>query len=419
MNKKNVCGPDALREVVTFILAGGRGERLYPLTRDRSKPSVPFGGTYRIIDFALSNCVNSGLRRLYVLPQYKSFSLNQHLRVNWNLFSTELGEYITAIPPQLRVGSNWYMGTADAVYQNVYTLEQERPAHVMILSGDHIYRMDYRMMITEHLETGADVTLAVMSVPAREGYRFGIVETDEGGRVVGFREKPKDLDPEGPEVVANMGVYVFKTELLVKALMRDSRLEDSKHDFGYNVLPALLAGGANMRSHVFEDVEEGREPYWMDIGTLDAYYEATMDLVSVSPSFNLYDRSWPLRSQRLIAPPAKFVFAGGEEGRIGEARDSLISPGVIVSGGQVHRSVLAPYCRVNSWASVEDSILFDGVEVGRHAMIRRAIIDKGVQVPAGMRIGVDPEEDRKRFLVTESGVVVIPKGERLDEPSTP
>ncbi|NJN64915.1 MAG: glucose-1-phosphate adenylyltransferase [Acidobacteria bacterium] len=406
--------PDILREVVTLVLAGGRGERLYPLTRDRSKPAVPFGGHYRIIDFTLSNCINSGLRRVYLLPQYKSLSLMRHVREGWNILANELGEYITTIPPQLRVGTKWYEGTADAVFQNVYTLDEERPERVLILSGDHIYRMDYRAMIVEHIERGAQVSLAVMPVPARDAHRFGIVDAREDGFVRGFREKPKDLDPSGPEVVANMGVYLFDTDVLVHAVTKDSREETSTHDFGYDILPKLVEGGARVLAHRFTSTEEGREPYWRDIGTLDAYYDANMDLVSVSPLFNLYEREWPIRTQPLHAAPAKFVFAGGEKGRIGVAYDSLVSPGVIVSGGQVERSILGPWCRVNSWARVEDSILMHGVDVGRHAVVRRAIVDKGVHIPAEYRIGVDPEEDRARFTVTEQGIVVIPRGERLD-----
>ncbi|RMF70704.1 MAG: glucose-1-phosphate adenylyltransferase [Acidobacteria bacterium] len=403
-----------MRDVVTMVLAGGRGERLYPLTRDRSKPAVPFGGTYRIIDFALSNSVNSGLRRIYVLPQYKSLSLMRHLRDGWNILATELGEHVSALPPQLRVGSHWYRGTADAIYQNIYTLAEDRPRLVLILSGDHVYRMDYRPLIAAHLARGADVTLAAIPVPAREAFRFGIVETASDGCVTRFREKPADLDPEGPDVVANMGIYLFNTDVLVEALSRDARLEGSRHDFGYDVLPHLVEAGRTVLAWTFRGDEPGRPPYWRDIGTLDAYYEANMDLVSVSPEFNLYDRGWPVRSARVLAPPAKFVFAGGEDGeRIGEAHDSLVAPGAIVSGGQVERSIVGPWCRVNSWAEVRDSILMDGVVVGRHAVVRRAIVDKGVVIPAGFRLGVDPDEDRRRFLVTDSGITVVPRHEKL------
>lgn len=406
--------PESLKRVLTFVLAGGKGERLYPLTRDRSKPSVPFGGTYRIIDFTLSNCMNSGLRRIYLLTQYKSASLSRHIVQGWNLFNPELREYIFTIPPQLRVGTTWYLGTADAIYQNIYTLEEERPKHVMVLSGDHIYRMDYREMLAEHLDRDADVTIAVLQVPALEASRFGVVQTDATGQITGFREKPKDLDPEGPDVVANMGVYLFKTEVLVQSVCRDARREDSSHDFGHDVLPGLVRGGAKLIAHTFRGAGTDPRPYWMDIGTLDAYYEANMDLVSVSPHFNLYDPAWPIRSVPTQSAPAKFVFAGGEEGRIGVAYDSLVSAGAIVSGGRVERSIIGPNCRINSYSHVVDSILMDGVEVGRHCVVQRAIIDKGVILPPGMKIGVDPELDRARFSVTPTGLVCIPKLERLE-----
>ncbi len=408
--------PDALKSVLTFILAGGKGERLYPLTKDRSKPAVPFGGTYRIIDFTLSNCVNSGLKRVCVLSQYKAHSLMRHVKEGWNLFTVELGEFIYTIPPQLRVGSTWYLGTADAIYQNVYTIEEERPAHTLVLSGDHIYRMDYRDMLSEHLARGADVTLAVFQVPASEAYRFGVVDVGPAGEVTGFREKPKDLDPGGPDIVANMGVYLFRTEVLVQSVCRDARRDDTRHDFGHNVLPALVKAGAKVNAHVFRGAGSANTPFWMDIGTLDAYMDASLDLISVSPQFSLYDHAWPIRSAAIQAPPAKFVFAGGEKGRIGEAHDSLVSPGCIVSGGHVERSILGPGCRVNSWSVVENSILMDRVEVGRHAIVRNAIVDKGVKIPAGYQIGVDPDADRRRFTVTERGIVAIPKGEILEEP---
>lgn len=405
--------PARIKSVLTFVLAGGKGERLYPLTRDRSKPAVPFGGTYRIIDFTLSNCINSGLRRIYLLSQYKSGSLMRHIATGWNLFSAELGEFIYTVPPQLRVGSNWYLGTADAIFQNIFTLEEERPEHVLILSGDHIYRMDYRAMLADHLDNNADATMAVFEVPAREAGRFGVVEHDSGGWITGFREKPKDLDPAGPDVVANMGVYLFRTDVLVRSVSRDARKPESNHDFGHDVFPALVQGGNRVFAHRFQGAGRGPSVYWKDIGTLDAYYEANMDLVAVTPEFNLYDPEWPIRSVPIQAPPAKFVFAGGEKGRVGEALDSLVSPGAILSGGRVERSILGPDVRVNSWARVEDSILMDGVQVGRYAVVRRAIVDKGVEIPPGMAIGVDPKVDESRFLVSPSGIVVIPRGEKI------
>lgn len=409
--------PDHLKTVMVYVLAGGRGERLSPLTRDRSKPAVPFGGSYRIIDLTLSNTLNSGLRRICLLTQYKAASLDLHIKHGWNLFSAELGEYIATIPPQLRVGTTWYQGTADAIYQNLYTLEDERPEHALILSGDHLYRMDYREMLADHLTRGADVTIAVMPVPAVEAPRFGIVTVDADDTIVGFREKPKDIDPTGPEVTANMGIYLFRAALLASAVAEDAPRDDSKHDFGHDVLPRLVASGARVLAHRFREAGARRgqgAPYWRDIGTIDAYYEANLDLVAVSPQFSLYDPLWPIRTAPTQAPPAKFVFAGGEAGRIGQALDSLVCPGSIISGGQVERSIVGPGARVNSWARVQDSILMDGVEIGRHAVVQRAIIDKGVHVPAGSKIGVDLEKDRARFTVSEGGVVVIPKGARLD-----
>lgn len=412
VNFRGALAPGDLKKVVTFVLAGGKGERLYPLTRDRSKPSVPFGGSFRIIDFTLSNCINSGLRRIHLLTQYKASSLMRHVIGGWSFLSAELGEYVQILPPQLRVGSRWYQGTADALYQNVYTLEEARPENVLILSGDHVYRMDYRRLLAQHLAEDADVTLAAFAVPAAEASRFGVVQM-EGSRVTGFREKPKDLDPRGSDVVANMGVYLFKTEVLVRAVSRDAREEKSRHDFGHDVLPGLVRSGAKVVAHPFAGAGEPPSTYWKDIGTLDAFYEANMDLCKVSPAFNLYDPRWPVRSAPTQAPPAKFVFAGGDKDRIGHAHDSLVSPGVIVSGGQVDRSILGPGCRINSWAQIRDSILMDGVEVGRYAIVRRAIVDKHVSIPQGARIGVDLDEDRRRFTVTDGGIVIIPKGEKL------
>lgn len=410
---RSALASEQLKGVLTFILAGGKGERLYPLTRDRSKPAVPFGGMYRIIDVTLSNCLNSGLRRIYLLSQYKSNSLMRHVATGWNLFSAELGEYIYTVPPQLRVGSTWYLGTADALFQNIFTLEEERPAHVLILSGDHLYRMDYRDMLAEHLDNGADATMAVIEVPAREASRFGVVQHDASGRVTGFREKPKDLDPEGPDVVANMGVYLFRTDVLVRAISRDARRPDSAHDFGRDIFPYLVDSGSNVLAHVFRGAGETMRTYWRDIGTLEAYYEANMDLCQVSPQFNLYDHSWPIRPIPVPSPPAKFVFAGGEAGRVGTALDSLVCPGAIVSGGHVERSIVGPGCRINSYARVEDSILMDNVTIGRHAIVRRAIIDKGVVLPPGTQIGLDPKADAARFTVSDDGLVVIPRGDRV------
>ncbi|UCF68866.1 MAG: glucose-1-phosphate adenylyltransferase [Acidobacteriota bacterium] len=396
--------------VLTFILAGGRGERLEPLTRDRSKPAVPFGGSYRIIDFTLSNCLNAGLRQIFLLTQYKSQSLVRHVTQGWDLFSGELGEYITTIPPQLRIGTDWYRGTADAVFQNLYTVEHEKPELILILSGDHVYRMNYGEMIRDHLSRKADATLAVVPIPAADASRFGVVAADEQHWVRGFREKPKDVSPSEPDVLANMGVYLFNTNVLAEALCSDARRDDSSHDFGHDVLPALVEGGARVLVHRYRDPSDSHQPYWRDIGTLDAYFEANMDLVAVTPQFNLYESVWPVRSAPSQAPPAKFVFAGGEQGRIGQALDSLVSTGVIVSGGHVERSILGPGCRINSWSRVTDSILMDGVEVGRHAVVERAIVDKGARIAPQTRVSAKDLAADGRFRVTDSGIVVVPRG---------
>jgi glucose-1-phosphate adenylyltransferase len=394
-------------DVLVIVLAGGVGERLFPLTKERAKPAVYFGGPYRIIDFVLSNCLNSGFRRVFIATQYKSLSLNRHIRLGWSIVSEELGEFIEIIPPQKRVGEHWYQGTADAVYQNLYSIAREGPRYVVVLAGDHIYKMDYRRMLQSHIENKADVTLASIEVPIEEGRRFGIVAVDESQRVVGFQEKPAEpVSILGvPHLaLASMGIYVFNMDLLVRALEEDAADPDSRHDFGRNIIPALLAGG-KVFSYEFYDENKKAAKYWRDIGTLDAYYEANMDLCHVNPEFNLYDPEWPLRTYQPQSPPAKFVFA--EEGRKGEALDSLISPGCIVSGSRILGSILCPNVRVHSFCSIEQSILMPGVRVGRHARIRRAIIDRDVLIPRGALIGHDHAEDRRRHTVTEDGVVVV------------
>lgn len=405
------------QDVLTLVLAGGQGERLYPLTRDRGKPAVPFGGVYRIIDFALSNCLNSGFRKVNVLVQYKSGSLQRHIFRGWSsLFSEELDEWIRTVPPQLRVGQRWYQGTADAVYQNIYLLEQEKPRFVIILSGDHVYKMDYRKLVEFHETSGAVVSVGAVQVPIADASSFGVLEVDEGSCITAFREKPKDPRPVPgrPDVaLVNMGVYCFDTETLVRSVMADAR-QDTRHDFGYNILPSLVPGG-RVFAYPFVDENKKEKLYWRDIGTLDSYYEASMDLVAVTPVFNLYDREWPIRSIPSQLPPAKTVFAQEEPGgRLGILLDSLASGGAIISGGRVERSILGPEVRINSYAKVADTVLMDGVDVGRHARVRKAIIDKGVRVPPEFVVGEDPEDDRKRFLVTEGGVVVIPRDTRLD-----
>ncbi len=403
-----------LRGTLTLILAGGQGERLYPLTKHRAKPAVPFAGEYRIIDFTLSNCVNSGLKRIYVLTQYLSQSLDRHLKLGWNIFASALDEFIYTVPPQFRRGNRWYRGTADAIFQNVYILQNERPERVLILSGDHIYKMDYSEMIETHVDSGAAVTVAAVECEREAARRMGVLEVDGESRIINFEEKPENPKPlpgSGGFSLVNMGVYIFQTETLVKAISLDARRE-SKHDFGQDILPALVHTDRVM-AYRFRDQNRKQITYWRDIGTLDSYYEASMDLVQVDPVFNLYDRSFPIHSYMDPRPPAKMVFAGGEEGRIGIALDSLLCNGCIVSGGRVVRSILSPDVRVNSYSLVEDSILFNGVDVGRHARIRRAIIDKGVTIPPGFQIGHDLEEDAARFTVTESGLVVVPKRELI------
>ena len=411
---------EMLREVSTFIMAGGKGERLYPLTRDRAKPAVPFGGVYRIIDFTLSNCINSGIRQIHVLTQYKSISLDRHLKVGWNIFHTELGEWIDVLPAQQRVGDHWYRGTADAVYQNIYTIERENPAYVLILAGDHVYKMDYLKMLLCHVQQKAEVTVGVAQVPASESMHFGILELDAYNRIIGFDEKPAMPPASASEKLwASMGIYIFNRQVVYDELIPDAEKEGT-HDFGRDIIPGILQH-RHVVAYPFEDENRVRGPYWRDIGTLDAYYEANLDLVSVSPHFNLYDKKWPVRTYQPQFPPVKMVFADeGDNARRGYALDSILCNGCVVSGGRVQRSLLSPQVRVNSYASVEDSVLMEAVDIGRHAQVKRAIIDKYVQVLPGTRIGYDPEEDRRRFYVTESGVVVIPKGRIIgpdrDEP---
>jgi glucose-1-phosphate adenylyltransferase len=404
-----------LQDTLTLILAGGQGERLFPLTKDRAKPAVPFAGKYRIIDFTLSNCVNSGLKRIFVLTQYKSMSLDRHLKIGWNIFSSALGEYLHTVPPQFRVGDHWYQGTADAVFQNIHILDDTRPARVLILSGDHIYKMDYSDMIEAHARTGAVATVAACEIERPLATRMGVIEVDSNHRILKFDEKPDNPKPMPgrPDAsLVNMGVYVFDTGALVAALEEDAGRE-SKHDFGRNILPDLVQTG-RVFAHMFRDENRKRVKYWRDIGTLDSYYEASMDLIQVDPLFNLYDTNFPIRSYMEPRPPVKMVFAGGEAGRIGMALDSLLCNGCIISGGRVERSILSPDVRINSYSYVQDSIIFDSVSVGRYAKVRRAIVDKYVTIPPGFCIGYDRDEDAKRFTVTESGLVVIPKGERIE-----
>jgi glucose-1-phosphate adenylyltransferase len=413
-------GTIAVKDVLTLILAGGKGTRLEPLTRDRAKPAVPFGGLYRIIDFTLSNCINSDLRRVLVLTQYKARSLDRHIHAAWTFLSRELNEYVEILPPQQRIDEHWYKGTADAIYQNIYTIEKADPRYVLILGGDHIYKMDYGDMIRAHLLHGADLTVGCIPVPLREGSSFGIMEVDANERVLEFREKPAQPTPlpEDPHTcLASMGIYVFTARPMYELLCQDATHPESDHDIGRNIIPRII-NTHKFYAFRFRDQNRKATPYWRDVGTLDAYYQANMDLVEIDPVLNLYDREWPIRTYQPQLPPPKFVFS--DEGypghaRRGEAHDSMVCQGCIISGGHVRRSVLSPNVRVNSYAVVESSILFDGVDIGRHCRIRRAIIDKDVQIPAGTTIGYDLEHDRRRGLsVTEQGVVVIAKAELPD-----
>jgi glucose-1-phosphate adenylyltransferase len=397
-----------LDDCLVILLAGGVGERLYPLTKERAKPAVYFGGPYRIIDFTLSNCVNSGLRKIFIATQYKSLSLNRHIRMGWGIVSEELGEFVEILPPQKRVGEHWYLGTADAVYQNLYSIVRESPRHVIILSGDHVYKMDYSKMLRFHLDHHAALTLATIEVPLADSRRLGIVVVDEADRITGFLEKPRDPIPipGSPEfVLGSMGVYIFEIEVLIQALENDA-VRSTTHDFGKDIIPALIEGRMSAFAYRFYDENKKASKYWRDIGTLDAYFEANMDLCQVNPEFNLYDPEWPLHTYQPQAPPAKFVFA--EEGnRCGVALDSIISPGCIVSGSRIVGSVLCPNVRVHSFGVIEQTILMPGVRVGRHARIRHAIIDRDVLIPRGAVIGFNPDEDHRRHTVTERGVVVV------------
>jgi glucose-1-phosphate adenylyltransferase len=393
-------------DALVILLAGGAGERLYPLTRDRAKPAVFFGGPYRIIDFTLSNCINSGLHRIFIATQYKSLSLNRHIRMGWSIVSEELGEFVEILPPQKRVSEHWYQGTADAVYQNVYSIVQESPQHVIVLSGDHVYKMDYAKMLRFHKERGAAVTLAAIEIPIEEAYRFGVLSVDNQDKVTGFIEKSKNAPtiPGSPDLaLGSMGIYIFDTDVLLKALEADAA-KPSSHDFGKDIIPALITELPTF-AYRFYDENKKASKYWRDIGTLDAFYDANMDLCGVDPEFNLYDPEWPMRTYQPQAPPAKFVFA--EKSRRGEALDSIISPGCIISGSRVEGSVLCPNVRVHSYGVIQQSMLMPGVRVGRHARIRRAIIDRDVLIPRGAVIGFNPEEDRKRHTVTDLGVVVV------------
>lgn len=401
-----------MEDVLAILLAGGAGERLYPLTRHTAKPAVPFGGAYRLIDVTLSNCINSNLRRIFILTQYKALELNRHIREGWRILAHELGEFIDLIPPMKQMREDWYLGTADAVFQNIPSIVAEGSELALILSSDHIYKMDYREMLEWHQSKNADVTLATIQAPWQEATRFGVAEVDAESRIVGFEEKPRRdhaaRSATNPDMVnASMGVYLFNTSFLLKVLVEDAEDPASSHDFGKDIIPKWLSR-ARVVAYDFRDLNDKSVRYWRDVGTLDAYYEANMDLVAVTPEFNLYDRNWPIRTRQLQNPPAKFVFA--QEGRrMGIAIDSIVSAGCIVSGGRVIRSVLSPGVRIHSYCEVDSSILMHNVEVGRHTRIRNAIICDGVKIPESSLIGLDAEEDRSRgYHITENGIVVVP-----------
>ena len=406
-------GRSITSNVLAMILAGGEGRRLYPLTRDRAKPAVPFGGRYRIIDFVLSNFVNSAVFKITVLTQYKSGSLMQHLARGWQL-APQMGHYVAPVPASMNVGKEWFRGSADAVFQNLDVIENERPSHVCVFGADHVYQMDVRQMLEFHCEKEAEVTIGVIPVSAKDVHEFGIVDCDSSKRIVGFCEKPQPESGATGTRLASMGLYIFTTDVLVPSVIEDAERPDSTHDFGRDLLPRLVdrkrVFAYDFSTNTIPNMTERQRGYWRDVGTLDMYWRTSQDLVSVTPSLNLYNPVWPILSAYYPNPPAKFVFSDVERHRLGAATDSMVSEGCIISGGRVTRSILSPRVRVNSYSDVEESVLFDDVEVGRHARIRRAIIDKNVLIPAGSIIGYDEIEDRRRFTVTENGVVVIPKG---------
>ena len=395
--------------VLVMLLAGGQGERLYPLTKRRAKPAVPFGGLYRIIDFTLSNCLNSGLKRIYVLTQHRSLSLDRHIRAAWGILQPELGEFIQTVPPQMQLVSRWYAGTADAVFQNLELLEGERPQRVLIVSGDQVYRMNYEPMLELHAQRGADLTIACTESTCAEATRMGVIEIDDQSCVKTFSEKPTHPAsiPQRPgRALVNMGIYVFETETLVRAIIADAK-QESAHDFGRNIIPMLVGKQRNVLA--FDTVAQSPPDshYWQDVGTLDSYFEAHMELLRPQPSFDLFDTRWPIRTHAGQHPPALMRDDGEHEARV---VNSIVSPGCIVSGASVVRSVLSPKVFIASGAVVEESILMPGVRVGAGSRLRRAIVDENVIIPAGMKIGCDHDTDRQRFVVTTGGVVVVPEG---------
>jgi glucose-1-phosphate adenylyltransferase len=400
-----------LNQTMTFILAGGAGSRLSPLTSNRSKPSVPFGGNYRIIDFTLTNCLHSGLHKILVLTQYKSHSLNKHLRDGWSIFNPELGTYITPVPAQMNSGDDWYKGTADAIYQNLNLLERSNSEYVLILSGDHIYRMDYAAMLTSHLKTAADVTVACMEVPVEDAKAFGVVVTKEDGQIIAFEEKPQAPTtlPDNPDkALASMGLYIFSADLLTEVLNEDHINNDSSHDFGKDILPLLITD-KNVQAYTFGDTQGrvSQDRYWRDVGTIDAYYQANMDLLDPLPKLDIYQKDWTIRSYQPHTPPARTT--SGNSGSEGSLINSMLASGVVISGGHVRHSILFHNIFIDDNAVISNSIIFGDVQVGAGAMLRNCIVDKNVKIPEGERIGYDETEDRKRFTISENGIVVVPK----------
>ncbi len=410
----------ALDTSLVMILAGGEGKRLFPLTRDRAKPAVPFGGRYRIIDFVINNFINSGFYKLKILTQYKSDSLNQHIARSWPV-SPILGQYIDLVPAQMRIDGHWYKGTADAVYQNLTHIYDEKPKHVCVFGGDHIYRMDVSQMMRFHKQKEAVLTISAIPIPISEASEFGIIEVDENWKLTGFQEKPKDKPkciPNRPDMcLASMGNYIFETEELVKEVQEDANNPESSHDFGKNIIPKMLKDGQNIYVYDFSQNEytgmtESERGYWRDVGSIDSYWQANMDLLNYQPELNLYCTDWPLRTYNYNFPPAKFIWEEGD--RVGMATNSMVSEGCIISGGSISRCVLSPQVRINSFSNVTDSILMENVNVGRYSEIRKAIIDKNVEIPPYTKIGINQEEDKARgFLVSPGGVTVVPKGAKL------
>lgn len=402
-----------LDKTLTFIMAGGHGTRLHPLTEERAKPAVVFGGVYRLIDFTLSNCYHSGLRRLIVLTQYRSRSLHRHILNGWSFFNTRPGEYIDLNPPQFRARDSWYLGTADAIYQNLFTIKDENPDFVLVLAGDHIYKMNYRKFIQFHIQKEADISVCCIEFDSSKAADFGVLHVDANHRVIDFVEKPKDpptIPGKPGRSLVSMGIYVFSTKKL-ESILKDEGENEDKVDFGRNVIPYMIKNKMRVFAYPFEDENRKEEPYWRDVGDIDAYYQANMELVDVDPLFNLYDRNWPIMTWYPTAPPAKTVFADENEPkiRVGKALDSLLSPGCIISGGILKRSVISPYVKVNSYCEIEESIIMHGCNIGREAKIKKAILDKNVKIPPGFTVGYDLEADKKRFFVSDQGVVVVPK----------